>query len=140
MLLVLVRRYPKRDYTIGVLSLDGERLCNILEPPVRGTHHGVTAIPAGTYRIDMTTVSPKFRNRSWARPYGGIVPTLVGVPGRSRILIHPGNRVEDTDGCLLTGLNTIVGGLTSSVRCYEVVMDLLMTAKSNDIDSFIRIV
>lgn len=124
--LVLLRRWPKKDYTIGILSLDGVRLCNILEPPVTGTHHGVTAIPAGDYGIDMGTVSPKFRGRSWSLRYGGIVPTLVDVPGRSRILIHPGNIVDDTDGCLLPGWNREVGKVLDSQATYCRLMDEIL--------------
>lgn len=73
-----MRKWQKAAYTIGVLSLDGVRLCNILEPPCNGYHHGVTAIPKGTYEIDMTIVSPKYKERVWSKPYGGIVPTLNG--------------------------------------------------------------
>ena len=134
------RKWQKAKYTIGILSLDGVRLCNILEPPCNGYHHGVTAIPKGTYEIDMTTVSPKFKNRAWAKPYGGIVPTLKDVPGRTRILIHPGNTVDDTDGCLLPGNNTVVGKvLNSSVRYHEL-MKILLKNKAEGITTYIKII
>jgi hypothetical protein len=53
--------------------------------------YGETAVPTGTYKIDMSTVSPKFKNRSWARPYEGKVPRLINVKGFDGVLIHPGN-------------------------------------------------
>lgn len=116
--LILDRRYPKDKYTIGILTCEGKRICEVLELPVKGTHHGKTAIPAGRYEIDMNTVSPKFATRFWAAIFKGIVPWLKNVPGRSRILIHPGNSVEDTDGCLLPGNNREKGKVLDSSACY----------------------
>ena len=139
-ILVLVRKWQKSAYTIGVLSLDGVRLCNILEPPCNGYHHGVTAIPKGTYEIDLDTVSPKFKNRVWAKPYGGIVPTLKDVPGRSRILMHPGTTVNDTDGCQLTGDNLEVGKILNSQMRFHELMRLMLDAKQKGIKTFIRII
>lgn len=138
--LVLLRKWQKAKYTIGILSLDGVRLCNILEPPCNGYHHGVTAIVKGTYEIDMTTVSPKFKNRAWAKPYGGIVPTLKDVPGRTRILIHPGNTVDDTDGCLLPGNNTEVGKVLNSQARYHELMKILLKNQEQGITTYIKII
>lgn len=138
--LILLRKWQKAKYTIGLLSLDGVRLHNILEPPCNGYHHGVTAIPKGTYEIDMTTVSPKFKNRAWAKPYGGIVPTLKDVPGRTRILIHPGNTVDDTDGCLLPGNNTVVGKVLNSEVRYHELMKILLKNKAEGITTYIKII
>lgn len=138
--LVLVRKWQKAAYTIGVLSLDGVRLCNILEPPCNGYHHGVTAIPKGTYEIDLDTVSPKFKNRVWAKPYGGKVPTLKDVPGRSRILMHPGTTVNDTDGCQLTGDYKEVGKVLNSQKRFHELMRLMLAAKAKGVKTYIKII
>jgi hypothetical protein len=87
---VLQRTVSGPNGTLGVLS-DGQFRCFTLEPPATGPH---PAIPSGTYEIQMLH-SPRF-NR--------LVPTLIDVPGRSHILIHPGNTGEDTEGCILLGL------------------------------------
>lgn len=138
---MLRRRWLKENYTIGELSLGGVVLCNILELPVYGTHHGKTAIPAGRYEIDMSVVSPKYKDRLWGERYDGIVPTLVGVPGRDRILIHPGNSVTDTDGCLLPGMNREKGRVVESLLTYYNLMDsYLMKAKARGDKSYINIV
>ena len=76
--------------------------------------YGETAVPTGTYKVDMNTVSPKFKSRTWAKPYGGKLPRLVLVPGYDGVLIHPGNKAEDTLGCILVGENKAVGQVLNS--------------------------
>jgi len=49
-----------------------------------------TAIPTGTYSVNMNIVSPKFKDRAWAKPYNGKIPRLINVPGFDGVLIHPG--------------------------------------------------
>lgn len=125
------RRWKKSEYTVGILYVGGTRFCETLEDTVRDRKiPGVTAIPAGLYELDMSTVSPKFRDRSWARLYGGIVPRLVSVPGYQGILIHPGNTAADTEGCILVGRNREVGKVLDSQATYRRLMDeCLMPAK-----------
>lgn len=125
------RRYTAKDYTIGTLSIDGVPFCDTLEPTDRGLKSsmtlqeikankvkGKTAIPTGIYHVDMNTVSPRLKNKSYAKPYGGRVPRLQGVKGFDGVLIHPGNTADDTEGCILVGRNTEVGKLTDSKATY----------------------
>lgn len=129
MKILVERKWRKEDYTIGVLSVNGVRLCNTLEDAVRSEKvYGKTAIPAGTYRVLMNTVSPRFQDRAWAKPYGGIVPRLRNVPDFQGVLIHPGNTAADTDGCILVGDNTIKGQLTNSTNRYYELMGRMLGA------------
>lgn len=129
MKILVERKWRKADYTIGILSVNGVRLCNTLEDAVRSEKvYGKTAIPAGTYRVLMNTVSPKFQDRAWAKPYGGLVPRLRNVPDFQGVLIHPGNTAADTDGCILVGDNTIKGQLTNSTNRYYQLMGKLLAA------------
>lgn len=132
LILRVERRWPKAEYTVGILYVGGQRFCETLENAVRDRKiPGITAIPAGTYVLDMGTVSPKFASRSWGRLYGGIVPWLRDVPGYERILIHPGNSAPaDTSGCILVGRNREVGRLVDSQATYRRLMDeYLMPAR-----------
>lgn len=129
MKILVERKWRKEDYTIGILSVNGVRLCNTLEDAVRSEKvYGKTAIPAGTYRVLINTVSPKFQDRAWAKPYGGLVPRLRNVRDFQGVLIHPGNTAADTDGCILVGDNTIKGQLTNSTNRYYELMGKLLTA------------
>ena len=101
-----IKRIFKGDkYTIGHLYINNIYFCDTLEDKVRNLPkepkvYGETAIPAGIYEIDMNTVSPKFRSRSWAKKWGGIVPRLKNVPYFEGVLIHPLNKPEETYGCI----------------------------------------
>ena len=136
------RRYTAKDYTIGTLSIDGVPFCDTLEPTDRGLKSsmtlqeikankvkGKTAIPTGIYHVDLNSVSPRFKARSWAKIYGGRVPRLQGVRCFDGVLIHPGNTADDTEGCILVGRNTEVGKLTDSKATYCKLMSMMLTAK-----------
>lgn len=143
--LKLERIARKQSYTIGRLYVDGEYFCDTLEDTDRGLDadmplskiaelkkKGITAIPVGTYEITIKVVSPKFKARSWAKPYGGRVPRLLNVPGFDGVLIHPGNTAADTDGCILVGRNTVVGQVTDSVTAYMALMGLMNNKLMNN--------
>lgn len=142
----LKRRYKGEGYTIGTLTIDGKYFCDTLEDRDRGLDQsiteanimhikvkGATAIPTGTYRIDMATQSPRFKARWWARQFGGIVPRLVGVRGFTGVLIHPGNMADDTDGCILVGENLVKGQVVNSAATYvRLVRAMLDAAMRNE--------
>ena len=136
---ILVKRIAKKSkYTIGKMYIDGQYICDTLEDADRGLNqnmsleeiknkkvYGETAVPTGTYKVDMNTVSPKFKSRTWAKPYGGKLPRLVLVPGYDGVLIHPGNKAEDTLGCILVGENKVVGQVLNSQVTFKKVMSIL---------------
>lgn len=137
--LLLKRIAKKPTYTIGKLYIDGEYFSDTLEDKDRGLTqdmdledilrikvYGETAIPTGTYRIDMNTISPKFKDRSWAKPYKGKIPRLLNVPGFDGVLLHPGNSANDSLGCVLVGNNTQVGKVLNSQVVFKRLMQKLL--------------
>jgi hypothetical protein len=133
--LKIKREWKKPDYTIGRLLVNGIRFCETLEDTDRGINSnytaaairlikvvGYTAIPAGTYKV-VLSASRKFKNKSWAARYGGLVPEILDVKGFSGVRIHPGNGPEQTDGCPLVGDNKVKGGLVNSQKRYLELMD-----------------
>jgi hypothetical protein len=137
------RLWKKSNYTIGKLFINGEYICNTLEDADRGLKdsmeeseiyskkvYGETAIPTGKYNITLSVVSPKFKDRSWAKPYSGKLPRLVNVKGFEGVLIHVGNTAKDSLGCILVGHNTIKGSLTDSSKCFQKIMTKLLHAKT----------
>ena len=112
----------KETYTIGKFYYkfsNGEwlYLCDVLEDRVRDNNndgdltdkgeskvYGETAIPSGKYKFKMA-FSPHFKRN---------LPLLINVPMFSGILIHGGNTISDTYGCLLVGENKVKGKVVNS--------------------------
>ena len=114
-------RNPSNDVcTIGRLTVDGVYQCFVLEDIVRPTKiAGRTAIPAGRYRV-LITMSPRF---------GKLLPLLNDVPNFSGVRIHPGNKAEDTEGCLLPGeTNPSPYTVGNSGKAFAALMAKLMAA------------
>lgn len=129
MILVLTRRWQTGDTTMGTLTVDGNPECYTLEDVVRTTHGedihtvkiaGMTAIPAGTYRVTMHD-SPKF----------GRVPHVHDVPGFTDILIHAGNTAKDTAGCILVGMTRKPAALEQSRVALVDLIKKMETAEAN---------
>ena len=143
-----LKRIAKKDkYTIGHLYIDGKFFCDTLEDPDRGLTStmnlteikakkikGDTAIPTGTYKITLDVVSPKYSNFS-KYPYvkfcGGKMPRLLNIPGYEGVLIHAGNTQKDTEGCLLVGLNKVVGKVINSQVIWKKLYEILQKDKNN---------
>jgi len=79
----LVRHVFTPRSTIGSLYVDGKFECYTLEDVVRLGEkvYGETAIPEGTYEVQIT-----FSNR-----FKRDLPLLLKVPGFEGVRIHPGN-------------------------------------------------
>lgn len=106
MILELMRERSTLDGTIGRLAVDGVFICYTLEPAEDRPLH--PAIPQGRYRVEITM----------SRRFGRRLPIIIGVAGRTGIRIHPGNRDDDTEGCILLGMSRQgVEVLQSRVAC-----------------------
>lgn len=142
MKLELKRRFRGPNYTIGSLFINGVYECDTIEDVDRGLTdsmsvdeikakkiYGRTAIPTGTYRIDINTVSPKFKDRSWAKFCGGKLPRLLNVKGYEGVLIHVGNNADSSLGCILVGDNKIKGQVINSTATFQELYGELLKAK-----------
>lgn len=119
--IVIKRVAKKTTYTIGKLYIDGKYFCDTLEDKDRGLNDNMsvdkilsikvkheTAIPTGTYNIDIT-YSPKFKKQ---------LPLILNVKGFEGIRVHSGNSDKDSSGCIILGQNKVVGKVINSrVTC-----------------------
>jgi len=134
MRILLQRHALKAGYTIGRMEINGRYFCDTLEDTDRGLSKemsedeiavlkvkGATAIPTGTYRIDMQTRSPRF---------GRVLPRLVSVKGYAGVLIHSGNTAADTEGCILVGENRERGKVLNSRATLEHLLVFLRAAQA----------
>lgn len=115
--LELIRDRQDGQATLGRLFVDGRQLCFTLERPWLDNQRGVSCIPEGVYHGAIQP-SPHFKRD---------LPELLDVPGRSQILIHVGNYVTDSQGCILVGLHRddVNRTLSNSRAAVELVLDAL---------------
>lgn len=143
MVITIERRYKKTGYTIGICSVNGRYFCESVEDEDRGLLqsmslseiksrkvYGETAIPRGTYDVQLT-YSPKFAYRNWGIKYQGMVPQIMNVPGYEGVRIHPANTAKDLLGCVAVGENKIKGGVINSTAWYYKLMDLYIVPASS---------
>jgi len=83
----LLRVEESQSGTFGVLLIDAEAFCWTLELSDLLNKKNRSSIPAQQYLC---------------KPFGDVFK-LMSVPWRADILIHPGNTVDDTAGCILLG-------------------------------------
>lgn len=90
---ILLRRLYSTDQgTFGVMSMDGKPICVTCEDPWNNNQQNASCVPLGAYQCHKHT-GERFSN----------VWELQDVPNRSAILIHSGNNIKDTHGCILVG-------------------------------------
>ena len=65
--------------------------------------------------------------------FGKNMPYLIDVPQFEGIMIHPGNTVKDTMGCILVGVKSGTGLLVSRVT-FEKIMKILNSEDDNTIE------
>lgn len=106
---ILVERLKSsKNATLSKLYLNGQYICDVLED---GYHekkiYGRTRIPSGTYTVGVRKVGG-FHNR-YLRRFGGHFHKgmlhIQDVQGFKYILLHIGNWITDTKGCLLVGVD-----------------------------------
>jgi hypothetical protein len=119
MKLDLYREPSTEKLTYGKLFVNGIYQCETLEDPVRAEKiKNVTAIPAGKYSVVLTH-SPRF---------GRVLPLVERVPGFEGVRFHPGNKPEDTEGCILTGTVRAEGMILNSRKAFDALFTQLMLA------------
>lgn len=89
----LVRTSYSPQGTFGMLhNKDGIPICVTLEEPWKDNQRKASCIPTGVYHC-VTHNGEKFKG----------VWRLENVKDRDAILIHAGNTLDDTEGCILVG-------------------------------------
>lgn len=96
---LLYRFYSGKDCTLGRLYT-GDKVFCVLERPYINNQNNISCIPTGTYQA-------KFLLRSASGRYKNTYH-VQDVDNRQGILIHSGNYVHHSKGCLLLGMSHAV--------------------------------
>ena len=125
MLIKLIRQEKTESFTRGELVIDGEVKFITLERPWLDNRENESCIPAREYRCKLIN-SPRF----------GEVFEVLNVKDRTHILIHCGNHVSDTHGCILIGMrrgSSQTGTIYESKKAMEEFKKLLGDLKEFDL-------
>lgn len=131
MMNLLIKREPEgKDWTFGKLYVNNEYESETLEDRIREVKgkpvsswkiRGKTAIPYGKYKVELYN-SPHFKR---------VVPILRNVNGYDYVLIHWGNFIEDTDGCILVGTGRNRNAITDSRKAFNRLFPRIEAALKN---------
>ena len=110
----LLRIAENEHGTFGVMIYNNQPICCTLEEPWRNNQNEISCIPLGTYQCKPHS-GPKKKN----------VWILEGVPNRTGILIHTGNTIENTEGCILVGRQFTPFGVILSQMALDDIKKLL---------------
>lgn len=91
-MLELHRLHQSDKGTFGKMFWSGELVAHTCEEPWKNNQRRISCIPKGDYPV-VKRISPKYRHH-WH---------IQDVPNRTWILIHIGNYLKDTEGCILVG-------------------------------------
>lgn len=91
----LLRREENERYgTFGILSVQKQVFCVTLEPPDLLNRIGKSSIPAQQY------ICRRYSSDRYSNTF-----QVMDVPGRTKVLFHIGNDVDDTEGCIVLAQN-----------------------------------
>lgn len=86
------RVISNKNGTFGVMIYDNKPICVTCEDPWAKNKRLISCVPEGEYKVTKHN-GDKYKD----------VWILNNVPDRSYILIHSGNTIRDTQGCILVG-------------------------------------
>ena len=99
-MLELIRDSYSDMGTFGKLYIDGEFFCYTVEQVWNGNRVGESCIPEGIYRLQLR-YSPVVKRSTGGEFDEGY--EITDVPGRTYIMIHPANTIDDVEGCIAPG-------------------------------------
>jgi hypothetical protein len=101
---IVLKRLPDNDITtLGSLIFGKNQIISLEDDFDEIKEHGRTRIPSGRYEIKERFEGTFYQRMIKKYPFHRGMLHLQDVPNYKWILVHPGNKAEDTDGCIVTG-------------------------------------
>lgn len=143
-----IRKIFTDKSTISNLFVDGNAEAYVLEDHDKGLTDsmsleeinkikvfGQTCIPYGRYKV-IVTKSERFSKMAGHDIY---LPLLLNVKGFDGVRIHAGNKPDDTDGCLIPGMNKSIDFVENSRTAFIKLNEKINHALKKGEDVFISI-
>ncbi len=143
MIVTLQRIQGYKDFSLGVLHVDGKLLGFTLEDEKRSVKKwGEMRIPAGIYKMVLRragSIHARYKKRF---SFHDGVLHITGIPGFKYVYIHIGNDDDDTAGCPLIGNVCTIDKnfISQSTVAYTRLYTLMYPALMSEEDVFIRVV
>ena len=129
--LLLIRDTFSEISVIGELFLNGERMCDTLENPWLDNQRNISCIPEGAYDVRL-----RYPRESGSKEYLHLL--VMGVPDRSLVLVHIGNKAKDTKGCILVGLGSQQDFVSNSRLAMELLIKEVIHLGGENINLIIK--
>ena len=115
-ILEIVRLEESTEGTLGILRVQKNVRMWTLEPPDFLNEKRISSIPAQQYEMIR-----------WNSPHFGETFKVKDVPGRTQILFHSGNTIQDTKGCIILGSGLLDNkkGVSESRKAFTKFMQIL---------------
>lgn len=126
------RSPPNGQVVLGEFDVDTGLPCSSLE-------RFAVMIPEGRYRVELTDSGRAKAGTLWCPYDDHKLPELLNVPGRTAIRIHAGNRIEDTEGCILVAARHGEVLITDSHPALTRVVNELREAERNGDDVWLTV-
>lgn len=143
MLIQLRRLTQDTNATIGDVLVDMKPICKSLEDPWHVAKiAGSTRIPAGLYPMALRTeggMHQRYLERYGKDFHHGMLH-IREVPWFEYVLVHCGNTVDDTKGCVLVGTDVEGHTLTGSEKAYRELYPLIAAAFARGENCWMQII
>ncbi len=129
MLIKMKRFYSNENATQGVMVVDGQMVYTLEDERREVKVNGETRIPAGTYQIKLRNEGGMTQRYAARFPNHKGMLWLQNVHNFEWVYIHIGNREDQTEGCILVGLeaynNMTIGRSTDA---YNIIYPIIANA------------
>ena len=129
--LLIIRDTFSEKSTLGQLFINGELFCDTLELPYINNERSISCVPAGRYKVRL-----RLPRESATRDYLHLL--IQDVKDRDFILVHRGNTISDSRGCVLVGQSREQDRVNNSRLAMDLIVKEILNLGGENINLIIK--